>query len=55
MLAALEVRRLGGRDIDAAERLLNDMLITTSDFSPQFRIRERFVEAHRRLAAARQG
>ncbi|HPW55939.1 MAG TPA: UDP-N-acetylglucosamine--N-acetylmuramyl-(pentapeptide) pyrophosphoryl-undecaprenol N-acetylglucosamine transferase [Thermoanaerobaculaceae bacterium] len=55
VLAALEVGRLGERDIDAAERLLNDMLITTSDFSPQFRIRERFVEAHRRLAAARQG
>ncbi len=53
VLAALEVGRLGERDVDAAERLLNDMLITTSDFSPQFRIRERYVEAHRRIAAAR--
>ncbi|HPC82074.1 MAG TPA: glycosyltransferase [Thermoanaerobaculaceae bacterium] len=53
VMAALEVGRLGERDIDAAERLLNDMLITTSDFSPRFRIRERYVEAQRRIAEAR--
>lgn len=53
LLAALEMGRLGERDLDLAERLLNDMLITTSDFSPQFRIRERYVEAYRRLGEAR--
>ena len=55
VLAALDAERLGERDLELAERLLNDMLITTSDFSPQFRIRERYVELYRRLGGARRG
>lgn len=51
--AALEGGRLAERDLDLAERLLNDLLVTTSDFSPQFRIRERYVELYRRLDQAR--
>lgn len=51
--AALEAGRLAERDLDLAERLLNDLLVTTSDFSPQFRIRERYVELYRRLEDTR--
>ncbi|HPS78912.1 MAG TPA: UDP-N-acetylglucosamine--N-acetylmuramyl-(pentapeptide) pyrophosphoryl-undecaprenol N-acetylglucosamine transferase [Thermoanaerobaculaceae bacterium] len=54
-LAALDAGRLGEKDLEMAERLLNDMLITTSDFTPQFRIRERYVELYRRLGEARRG
>jgi hypothetical protein len=51
--AALEAGRLAEQDLDLAERLLNDLLVTTSDFLPQFRIRERYVELYRRLEDTR--
>lgn len=45
--AALDAGWLSDREISAARRFISDMLITTSDFAPQFRIRESF----RNLAA----
>ncbi len=40
--AALDAGLLSDRETTAARRFVSDMLITTSDFAPQFRIRESF-------------
>jgi hypothetical protein len=47
---ALKSGRICAGDIDATRQFINEMLITTSDFAPQFSIRASFVELHRALS-----
>ena len=47
---ALRSGRICSGDIDATRQFINEMLITTSDFAPQFSIRASFVELHRALS-----
>jgi hypothetical protein len=47
---ALNTGRICAGDVDATSQFINEMLITTSDFAPQFSIRASFVELHRALS-----
>ncbi len=47
---ALQNARLGGAEIELARRFINEMPITTSDFSPHFNIRDSFVALYRELS-----
>jgi UDP-N-acetylglucosamine--N-acetylmuramyl-(pentapeptide) pyrophosphoryl-undecaprenol N-acetylglucosamine transferase len=47
---ALNRGRIGAGDMETTRRFINEMLITTSDFVPQFSIRTSFVELHRALS-----
>jgi UDP-N-acetylglucosamine--N-acetylmuramyl-(pentapeptide) pyrophosphoryl-undecaprenol N-acetylglucosamine transferase len=47
---ALEAGRFSEADMDLARRFINEMPVTTSDFSPQFAIRDSFVVLYRALS-----
>ena len=47
--SALEAGKISGKDLKLARRFIREMLITTSDFRPQFSIRDSYVQLYRGL------
>jgi hypothetical protein len=47
---ALDAGNIGAADRDATRRFIDEMPVTTSDFKPQFMIRESFIQLYKQLS-----
>jgi hypothetical protein len=52
---ALDAGIIGAMDRDATRRFIDEMPVTTSDFKPQFLIRESFIQLYKRLSDEESG